>query len=160
MDTKRRHTERGFTLIEMMMSVIASGVLMFTVMNLMELSARGWKQGNAVRNMATEMAMSLNAMAEDIQGSNMDSIVVSATNDSLQVGSNILYFYTGAGSDDLVMERNGNSFTFLEDMLTSFSVASPVVGVEGDTLNMVSITMIVEAEGTQDSTTVWLTPRL
>ena len=158
MNTQRKHTEKGFTLVEMTMSIVASGILMLTVMNLMGLSAQKWEEGNAVRSMAMEMAMTLNTMAEDVQGSTVDSITVTATNDTLRIGSDVMYRYTD--SNDLIIERNGNSFTFMEDMLTSFSVDTPVVGVEGDTLDMVSVMMVVEQEGQKDSTTIWLTPRL
>ena len=158
MNTQRKHTEKGFTLVEMTMSIVASGILMLTVMNLMGISAQKWEEGNAVRGMAMEMAMTLNTLAEDVQGSTVDSITVTATNDTLRIGSDVMYHYTD--SDDLIIERNGNSFTFMEDMLTSFSVDTPVVGVEGDTLDMVSVMMVVEQEGQKDSTTIWLTPRL
>ena len=76
MKMKHYHNEKGFTLVEMLMSVVASGILMLTVMNLMGLSTTQWKKGNDVRKLTTELSMTLDNLALDVKAITFDSISV------------------------------------------------------------------------------------
>ena len=141
-----------------MMSIVASGVLMLTVMNLMGLSTTQWDKGNDVREIITELSMTLENFALDVKSTTFDSIYVSPSNDTLNVGSTVSFYKDS--TSNLVIERNGNTFQLLEGMVTNFSVDAPVVNTSGDTLNMVAVTLVIEKDTASDSTTVWLTPRL
>ena len=158
MKTQYRHREKGFTLVELTMSVVASGVLMLVTMNLMGYGHRQWSQANDVRKLTTELAMTLENIAVEVKTTRVESVSVSAANDTLKIGAGIRFFVDA--SNNMVVQRNGNNFEMLEGMVTQFTVETPVVRAPGDTLQTVAVTLVAEYEAAHDSTSVWLTPRL
>jgi prepilin-type N-terminal cleavage/methylation domain-containing protein len=155
---RTRKTQKGFTLPELMISIFAGSIIMLTATSLSSISTTKWGQGNTLKEMSMELAMSINSIASEVKMAHIDTVTVSSTNDTLKVGSEIKYYQDG--SNNLVLERNGNTFEFLEGMVTNFTVETPVVGASGDTLNTISVTLVTDYNTVHDSTNVWLTPRL
>lgn len=158
MKTQYRHKEKGFTLVELTMSVVASGILMLVTMNLMGYGHRQWEQANDVRQLTTELAMTLSNISIEVKSARVESVSVSAANDTLKIGAGIRFFVDG--SNNLVVQRNGNNFEMLEGMVTQFTAETPVVRAPGDTLQTVAVTLVAEYYDARDSTSVWFTPRL
>ena len=74
MKRTQQKTQRGFTLPEMMISIVASGILMLTVMNLMGLSTQQWGKGNDLKDLTQELALSLENIANEVKAADADTV--------------------------------------------------------------------------------------
>lgn len=157
MITRPRTNEKGFTLVETTMSIMASTILLLTVLSLVNITQNEWKKGDSLQYLTHELDFAIKNISQEVHASSINSVAISAWGDTLKLDAD-RSLYKDA-DNNLVFKRGTVTFPYLEEIVESFYVDSPVVLASGDTVNSVGITLVVKKDRAKDSTWVLITPR-
>lgn len=158
MGTNFHQRERGFTLIELTMSIAASAIIMLTIMSLMGMTQREWTRGMDKAELISETTLAVDNLMAEVRSADVDSVTVSSNEDTLKVGGSVRFYADDAQS--LLYQGPNRSFVYLEGMVLDFKATTPVVRAPGDTLHdAVKVTLLLKNDDVQDSTSVIIYPR-
>jgi type II secretory pathway pseudopilin PulG len=160
MQTKQKHREGGFTLVELITSIGVSSIVLMVIASLMGITQRRWTDGKEQKDMTGEMSLAVEKIVRDVDTQHIDSISVSSLGDTLFIGAGIKYYKDSADSN-LVFDGPGTiGFNFLEGKTTTFIAQKPFIDASGDTLTKaVGVVIATNSGNLADSTNLVIVPR-
>lgn len=130
----RRHN--GFTLVELMVGMLAASVLAITIGSMLFYAYMGWRATRAVSEMERDGSLAMHTMSRVIRGAALrdikfksfpyDKVVISNVNNSVEQS-----FYSSGSS--LIYTNRPDGMTLVQDLVTGF------VCVQGSSTNQVKV---------------------
>ena len=109
--------KRGFTLIELQIGMLASGLLVLSVGLILMYGWISWRESNSIVNMQRDSSLALRALANEIRSSNIADIT--AGNPLVCVNANGTTRFAGTGGK--LVASGYLNMDLVRDGLTSFS---------------------------------------
>lgn len=158
MSTHARPGDRGFTLIELTLSIATSAIIMLTVTSLLGLTQREWAKGLERTELTFETALALDDLAALVRSTGADSVTVSVEGDTVTfAGGRRVY---ADSTHSLRLQSPTKTFPYLEGMVVGFAASKPVIRAPGDTLqDAVQLSLALQHKHVAKTTSVILYPR-
>lgn len=146
------HTKStGFTVIELMIGMLAMAVMALTVGSMLYFGWLGWRRSNEIVNMQRDASLALRVMAKEIRMSSIDDIIEG--NPLVCENANGTATFTGSGGN---LDVSGSiSMRLVRGWVGSFNTVKQTDG----TNSWIEITLNLNTETDQNNNALKISPR-
>ena len=125
------NTKAGFSIVELMMGILASSIMALAVGSILYYAWLGWAQNSAAAEMQRDASISMRFIAREIHRSAIDDISAGATLTCTHTNGTYTFVQNGG---TLEMQFDGQSVPLVRDILTKFNttISNRAVIVELD----------------------------
>jgi len=120
---KHNHTScSGFTLVELMMAMLATAILALTVGSLLVFAWKGWRINNESVNMQRDVSLAMKIMAREIRKASIENITDGNQLTCINATNTVSFTVS---DDDLNIQVNSDTaWPIVRDCVDSFSTTA------------------------------------
>ena len=125
----RDKNRKGFTLIELMLTIVAASIVILTVALILLLAFQSWRTNNAYADLRRDSSLATYMMARDIREASYDALTDGTTltlPSGAVIGETTTYTQSG---DTLTVDEGSGAMTLIHEYVQNFNSTKQNNGV-------------------------------